>query len=227
MAAGVRQFEAVLEQGDRALGWTVARVPFDPAAAWPHMVRLRIRGEITGPLGGCTFRSSLFKTADGRAFCILVNRAMQQKSGLTLGTTAAFRLEADLAERPAELPEELDALLDEEELLRAWYERLTEYTRREIGKWICGVKGQEARLRRAMQMAERLLSTMEAEAELPPLIERAFRARPQARLGWAMMTETQRRAELMGVFYYQSPEAREKRIAKLCDVAEKRAGNTS
>ena len=238
MAGNARQFKAVLERGDRALGWTVARVPFDPSAAWSHMVRLRIRGEIEGPLGVHSFRSSLFKNVDGDGFCILVNRGMQREAGLALGAEAVFRLEADLDDRPAELPEDLAAMLDEEEGLRAWYERLTEYTRREIGKWVHGAKGesegepraetkrQEARLRRAIQMAERLLSTMEAETELPPLIERAFRARPRARLGWGRMTETQRRAQLMGVFYYQTPEARERRVAKLCEIAEQETGNT-
>jgi len=34
----------------------------------------------------------------------------------------------------------------------------------------------------------------------------------------------QRRGELMAVFYYQTPEARQKRVEKLCDAAEKRVG---
>jgi len=50
-----------------------------------------------------------------------------------------------------------------------------------------------------------------------------LRRRPKAKAGWAKMTPLQRRGELMAVFYYQTPEAREKRLAKLCDVAEKRA----
>jgi len=37
------------------------------------------------------------------------------------------------------------------------------------------------------------------------------------------MTPLQRRGELMAVFYYQASEAREKRVGKLCEVAEKRA----
>ena len=226
----MRRFRAVLERGDRALGWTVARVPFDPRAVWPKMVRLRVRGEIAGPQGGVTLRSSFFPNGsvapnacgDG-GFFVLVNRSMQQGSGSVLGMEAEFRLEPDLQERPAELPEELHALLDEAEGLRGWYESLTEYTRREIGRWIEGVKGDEARLHRAEQMAERMLSTMEAELELPPLFERAFRMRPRAREGWARMTPAQRQGELFAVFYYQNPESREKRLRKLLDAAERRA----
>ncbi len=222
MPAEARQFRAVLERGDRALGWTVARIPFDPHAAWPKMVRQRVCGVIAGPEGQASFRTSLFPFPGGGSYFLLVNRAMQQGAGVGLGTDAEFRLEADLEARPAELPEELDALLDEAEGLRAWYDELTEYTRRELGKWIAGVKGAEARLRRAEQVAERLLNTMEAEVELPPMIELAFRARPKARRGWESMTPAQRRGELMAVFYYQSPEAREKRLAKVLDAAERR-----
>ncbi len=222
MGDGVRQFRAVLERGDRALGWTVVRVPFDPRGAWPNMVRLRVCGSITGPRGGMRFRASFFPRPGGEGYLLLVNRAMQEGAGVVPGAEAASAVEADLEPRPAELPEELDMLLDEAEGLRAWYDELTEYMRREIGKWVCGVKGDEARLRRAQQVAERMLSTMEAEVELPPLIEKAFRARPKARIGWMAMTPAQRRGELMAVFYYQSTEAREKRLGKMLDLAERR-----
>jgi uncharacterized protein YdeI (YjbR/CyaY-like superfamily) len=133
-----------------------------------------------------------------------------------------FAVAPDLEPREAELPDELAALLEDEPGLRAWYGELSEYMRREIGKWVLGVKSEEARMRRAQQMAERLLATMEGERELPPVIAAAFRARPKARTGWAKMTPAQRRSELMAVFYYQTPEARRKRVEKLCDAAERR-----
>jgi hypothetical protein len=37
------------------------------------------------------------------------------------------------------------------------------------------------------------------------------------------MTPMQRRSELMAVFYYQMPEARERRVQKLVEAAERRA----
>jgi Domain of unknown function (DUF1905)/Bacteriocin-protection, YdeI or OmpD-Associated len=209
-----KQFRAVLEKGDRALGWTIARVPFEPA--WKEMVRLRVMGDVNG----FAFRTSLFPDPRG-GFYLLVNRAMQTGADARLGDLAEFRLEPDLEPREAELPDELAVLLEDEPGLMSWYGELSEYTRREIGKWVLGVKSDAARMRRAEQMAERLLATMEGERELPPVIEAAFRARPKARAGWKKMTETQRRNELMAVFYYQTPESRLKRVQKLCDDAEK------
>jgi hypothetical protein len=224
MAATTKKFKAALEPLGDTLGWTVAWLPFNPATAWKKMARLRVTVEV----GGEFFRTSLFAGSRlashprSEGFFLLVNKQMQRAAGAGVGALVDFAVAPDLATREAELPDELAALLDDEPGLRKWYDALSEYMRREIGKWVLGVKSGEARIRRAQQMAERLLATMEGERELPPVIEAAFRTRPKARAGWARMTEAQRRSELMAVFYYQTVEARLKRVQKLCDAAEKR-----
>ena len=218
MANRAKTFRSTLEHLAASLGWVIARVPFDPSEAWSKMIRLRVRGEING----FAFRTSLFPDSRGGSF-LLINRAMQKGANVRSGDAADFRLEPDLDARQAELPDELAALLDDEPGLREWYDELTEYTRREIGKWILSVKSDASRMNRAQQMAERLLSTMEAEIELPPLIATAFRKHPKARAGWEKMTPLQRRNELMAVFYYQTPDARQRRLDKLIEAAEKRA----
>ena len=210
MVYRARTFRAPLEQGSLALGWIIARVPFDPAEVWPKMIRLRVRGEING----FAFRTSLFPDPRG-GFYLLVNRVMQKVGGTHLGDTADFRLEPDLEPRSAELPDELAVLLDDEPGLRPWYDSLSEYTRREIGKWITSVKTDASRMKRAEQMAERLLATLEAEVDLPPIIVAAFRRNPKARAAWDSLTPLQRRNQLMAVFYYQTPEARERRVEKI------------
>jgi uncharacterized protein YdeI (YjbR/CyaY-like superfamily) len=210
MANRARTFRAPLEQGSLALGWIIARVPFEPTEVWPKMIRQRVRGEING----FGFRTSLFPDPRG-GFYLLVNRMMQKAAGAHLGDTADFRLEPDLDERAAELPDELAVLLDDEPGLRPLYDSLTEYTRREIGKWITSVKTDVSRMKRAEQMAERLLATMDAEVELPPLIAAAFRRNPKARAAWDRLTQLQRRQQLMAVFYYQTPDARERRVEKI------------
>jgi uncharacterized protein YdeI (YjbR/CyaY-like superfamily) len=210
MAHRARTFRATLEHGSQALGWTIARIPFEPSQAWPKMIRLRVRGEINR----FAFRTSLFPDPRG-GFYLLVNRSMQKGADAHAGDSAEFRLEPDLDARAPELPDELAILLDDEPGLRPWYDSLTEYTRREIGKWIFGVKTDAARMKRAEQMAERLLSTMEAEIELPPAIAMALRRSPKARANWDKMTPLQRRGQLLAIFYYQTPDARQRRIDKL------------
>jgi uncharacterized protein YdeI (YjbR/CyaY-like superfamily) len=219
VADRAKRFKAVLEPLGDGLGWVVAWLPFDAAKAWKKMVRLRV----TVDVGGEIFRTSLFAGARRAGHFVLVNKKMQQAADAGVGTMVEFTIAPDLEPREAELPVELAVLLEDEPGLREWYDELTEYMRREIGKWVMEPSSEAARLRRAEQMAERLLATMEGECELPPVIAAAFRMRPRARVGWGKMTGTQRRNALMAVFYYQTPEARQKRVEKMCDEAEKRA----
>ena len=209
----VKQFRAVLEQMGGGLGWTVARVPFDVKTAWKQMVRLRVKVEV----GGEVFRTSLFVDSTHGGHLILVNKKMQKAAGVGLGGMLDLAVEPDLDEREVGLPEEMEKIFRKEKTLAKWFSTLSDAQRREIGKWVVGVKSEEARHRRAEQMAERLMLAMEGEKVLPPVIDVAFRANPRARKGWEAMTVTQRRGHLLGVFYYQSPEAREKRVGKVVE----------
>ncbi len=203
----------MLEPLQGGLGWVVARLPFDVDKAWKKMVRLRVKVEV----GDQVFRTSLFPDAKRGGHFVLVNKKMQKAAGGGVGAMVDFAIAPDLEERTPHVPPELAKLLKTQKRLAKWFEGLSEPTRWEIAKWIDGVKSGEARQRRVEQLAERLMLTMEGEKELPPVIEVAFRRIPAARKGWDAMTKLQRRSHLMGVFYYRSPEAREKRVRKLVE----------
>jgi hypothetical protein len=93
-------------------------------------------------------------------------------------------------------------------------------TRKEIAAWITDVKSTEARARRADLIAARLLATMEGERELPPILQVAFAHNARAREGWERVSLSRRRGHLLGIFYYRSPEARARRIAKAIEDAQ-------
>ena len=223
-AGSAQTFRATLEPDHTSLKWVIARLPFDIADTWSEMRRLRVRGEINGN----PFRTSLFPLRAGQSgHFLLVNKRMQAAAGVHVGMQTDFVLEPDLEDRSAALPPELlSAFEDDRDLLR-FTEALSESTRREIGKWIAGVKGPDARHRRAAQMAERLLLAMEGERETPPVLDLLFRTNPRARSGWAAMTPTQRRSHLLGIFYYQTREARarrgEKAVTDALRIAQKTA----
>ena len=138
-----------------------------------------------------------------------------------------IRLEPDLEERAAVIPPELAAALKGDRRLPKWFAGLSHSTRKEIGAWVSEPKGDAARRQRAERMAERLLLTLEGETELPPILHAAFLRQPRARRGWEAMTPTQRRGHLMGIFYYQSVEARERRAAKAIEEALSVAARSS
>jgi uncharacterized protein YdeI (YjbR/CyaY-like superfamily) len=214
-----KRFRAVIEPLQGGLGWVVARLPFDVDDAWPKMVRLRVKVEV----GGEVFRTSLFPDAHRGGHFVLVNKKMQKAAGAKVGAMVDFAIAPDLEERTPTVPPELAKLLKTEKKLARWYEGLSEPIRWEIAKWIDGVKSAEARQRRAEQIAERLMLTMEGEKELPPVLEVAFRRVPAARKGWEVMTKVQRRSNLLAIFYYQSPEARDKRVRKVVEDCLKAA----
>ena len=209
-----KTFKATLERIQSRLGWTIIRIPFDVGKVWGTRGQLRVKGEING----FAFRNSLFP-ARGGGHILLVNKAMQRGADVRQGMAAQFRLAPDLAERVAIIPAEFKRFLKEDAVLRKWYDALNFSTRSEIGKWIVQVKSPEARQRRAEQMAERLLLVMEAEHELPPVLQVAFAREPRALEGWKQMSPLLRRRHLFGIFYYRAPDSRARRIEKTLQEA--------
>lgn len=204
-----KSFKATLERMVSNLGWVIIRIPLDVPKVWGTRGALKVKGEING----FAFRTSLFPTGKGYHY-LLVNKKMQAGACVAAGNSAHFRLEPDLEKRVVTMPKELAHILNEDRTFRRWFDQLNYSTQ----KWICDnaaqVKSPAARVRRAEQVAEQLFSTMEAERELPPVLKLAFARDPRAFAGWQRMSPTHRRGNLLAIFYYRSPQARDRRIAK-------------
>ena len=210
-----KTFTALLEPDGTQLRWVIARVPFDIAVAWPERRGRRVRGDIEG----FEFRTSLFPDPRGKGQILLVNKKMQAGAHARAGDEVRIRLEPDLEERPSHVPSELERILKSDRALKKWFEVLSPSMRREIGKWIDEAKNAEVRQKRAEKIAERMMQAMEGEHEPPPILRRIFQRDPRAVAGWNLLTATQRRHQLLGIFYYESIDARERRAQKAVDLA--------
>jgi uncharacterized protein YdeI (YjbR/CyaY-like superfamily) len=204
-----KKFRGVLQPDNTPLNWVIVKVPFDPAKAWPVRNRMRVKGTING----FPFRTSLFGSAKG-GHVLLVNKQMQKGAGVTLGGMAQIILEPDLEERSAAVPAELQLILNQDRALKKWFSQLSYSARKYIQDAINAGKSPRARQELSEQVAERMLLAMEGERELPPILQLAFRRQPRALAGWNAMTPIQRRSHLLGIFYYKSPESRQKRADK-------------
>ena len=209
-----QRFRSMLVPDGTNLKWVVARVPFSPTKVWKTRNRMRVKGAING----FAFRTSLFGSAE-KGYVVLVNKTMQKGAQAYPGEMAEFTLEPDLEERTATVPLELAKLLKQDKAVARWFEALSYSIRKYIGDSVSKPKSLEARQRQAEQMVERIMLAMEGEQVLPPILQVAFRRAPRARDGWEAMTPVQRRGHLLGIFYYQSPEARERRAQKAVDEA--------
>jgi uncharacterized protein YdeI (YjbR/CyaY-like superfamily) len=218
-ASAAQHFEAQLERLRSRLNWIVIHVPLDAATVWGLRGQIKVKGEING----FAFRSSLFAKRDGGHF-LLINKRMQKEARAYEGGVARFRLELDREERSVAMPTELKRILSKDlggegRAVLRWCDGLNHSTRSDIAKWIAEPKSAAARVRRAEQLAERLLNVMEAERELPPVLQVSFSRHPKARAGWGLMSASRRRGHLFGIFYYRTPDARGRRIDKMLDDA--------
>ena len=208
-----KSFHATLERMQSNLGWVIISIPFDVKKTWGAS-RVKVRGEVNGH----AFRTSLFPQKNGEHF-LLVNKKIQKGARIAPGSTAEFHLEPDTAPRIVSIPAELEAIFKQSRRLRSWFDALSYSYRNEISRRIAEPKSKDSRKKRAEQMAERLLETIEAERDLPPLIQTALAKSRVAREGWERMTPIQRRSHLMGIFYYRTPDARACRLQKAMEAA--------
>ncbi len=218
----VKKFDAIPERTGNRLNWVIIHVPLDVFKVWGTRAQLKVNGEING----FAFRSAIFPTRAGVHF-LIVNKRMQAGGKTQPGMKAHFRLEPDTAPRDTAPPAEFVRVLAGSKRLQKYYLSFNDSTRHWIARWIADGKQSATRVRRSEQMAERLLETMEAERELPPLLQIAMAQNPKAHAGWKLMSPAHRRSHLLGIFYYRNPESRARRLAKAVEemlaYSEKRA----
>lgn len=207
--SSARTFKATLRPDGTGLQWTVVSVPRAVVEALGGGKRPRVRGEING----FAFRTSLFSDGKGN-FTLLVNKRMQAAAEVSLGSMASIRLEPDEEERTVSTPAELKKAMAGCAGLRKYHDGQTYSFRKFVADMVTQPKSAEARTNQAERLAELMLSMMEGEKEPPPILQAAFARQPLAKKGWEMMTDVQRRGHLWGIFYYKSPESRQKRADK-------------
>jgi len=207
-----KSFKATLTHSSSSMPWVVIRVPFSVAKVWGVRGVLRVQGEING----FAFRTSLFPTREGHHFMI-VNKQMQKNGHVSPGMDAHFTLQPDTEKREAPAAPELDRVLRQSKALRKFFQSLSPALRRDMARFVAGAKQADTRARRAEQLAERLMETMEAEIELPPMIRQVMARNPPAAEGWQRLSRSRRRWHLFGIFHSRTFEARMRRIEKVVE----------
>lgn len=212
-----QRFRALLETAGSGPRFVIARLPFLPEKVWKNRPGKRVKGTING----LAFRATLFGSA-AKGYGLVVNKTLQKSAHAFPGKMADFVLEPDLEQPTATVPPELAKLMKQDRALARWFETLSPGIRKYYCDSVCQPKSPEARRRRAEKFSECMMLAMEGEETLPPILQVAFRQAPLARKGWEAMTKLQRRNHLLGIFYYQSPEARERRTQRMVAEALRR-----
>ena len=203
-------FGAKLEATGTSLHWLIVRVPVDLRKAWPMWKSRRVFGEING----FAFKTALIPAGKGEGFTLIVNRKMRAGAEAQAGDTVRVRLAPDLGELVIDAPAELAKILKSDRALKKFFEEMSPSLRKGFAGLVGDGKTKETRQKRAEAMAEALMMAMEGEWEPPPILRVAFQRQPEAERGWKLMTPTQRRNHLLGIFFVQTVEGREKRAAR-------------
>jgi len=205
-----KSFRVALEATGTSLRWVIARVPIDLKKAWPAWKSRRVFGEING----FAFKTALIPGTKGQGHILIVNKKMQSGASVRAGQRALIKLAPDLGELVIDLPLEFSKILKSDRSLKKWFDAISPSMRKGLTNFIADAKTPETRQKRAEAMAESLMLAMEGEVEPPPILRAAFQRQPEARRGWNLMTSTQRKNHLLGIFYSQTVEGRERRAAK-------------
>lgn len=205
-----QSFRATLEATGTSLRWVIARVPIDLKKAWPAWKSRRVCGEING----FAFKTALIPGPRGQGHVLIVNKKMQSGARVRVGECALIKLAPDLGKLVIDLPPEFAKILKSDRSLKKWFDAISPSMRKGLTNFIADAKTPETRQKRAESMAESLMLAMEGELEPPPILRAAFQRQPEARRGWNLMTPTQRKNHLLGIFYSQTIEGRERRAAK-------------
>jgi uncharacterized protein YdeI (YjbR/CyaY-like superfamily) len=214
-----QRFRVLLETAGSGPRFVIARLPFLPQKVWKNRPGKRVKGTING----LAFRATLFGSA-AKGYGLVVNKTLQKSAHAYAGKMVDFVLEPDLEQPTVTVPPELAKVMKQDRELGRWFQTLSPGMRKYYCDSVCQPKSPDARLRRAEKFAECMMLAMEGEETLPPILQLAFRQAPLARKGWEAMTKLQRRNHLLGIFYYQSPEARERRAQRVVADALQRAG---
>jgi uncharacterized protein YdeI (YjbR/CyaY-like superfamily) len=199
-----KTFSAILEQRmGKSVRYAAITIPFDSAKLWKSRRQLRVKGEING----FPFRTSLLPTGDGRHLMV-VNKAMQKGAKVSPGMEARFRMELDTEERIVPVVTELETALKASRQLEKFFASLSPSTKRGLAQFVADGKQPATRIRRAERIAERLMETMDAERDLPPLIRQALAQKPKAAEIWHRMSPSHRRRYLLMTFHYRDPRSR-------------------
>lgn len=205
-----KSFRATLEATGTSLHWVILRIPIDLKKAWPMWKSRRVSGEING----FAFKTALLPAANRQGFTLIVNKKMQAGARARAGDTAQIRLAPDLGELVIDMPIEFARILKSDRALKKFFDAMSPSMRKGFTNFIADAKSAETRQKRSEAMAESLMLAMEGEVEPPPILRAAFQRQPEARRGWDLMTASQRKRHLLGIFYPQTVEGREKRTAR-------------
>ena len=195
-----KTFEAVLERTPDRLRWVIAACPSTPPKSGASAASSRIQGEING----FAFRSTLFPDRQRQS---LPDRQQENAVWRKDRAGAHGEISSAAGHRAAKALERRKSCCvswDNRSGCSSSLNRSIHRGGMRLPNGLPSAKARRARQRRSQQIAERLMETMEAERELPPIMQLAFRQNPEPPNNGSACLPSHRRAHLLSIFHYRT-----------------------
>ncbi len=144
----MREFKAKIQAADK--GGAFVEIPFDVEKEYGKK-RVKIKATIDGE----PYQGSLVKYGTPYHMLIIL-KGIRAKIGKQPGDTVSITLEEDNTPRVVEIPEDVQAKLNEHPREKAFFESMSYTHKKEYIQWITGAKKEETRERRKDKMIELL-----------------------------------------------------------------------
>jgi len=146
-------FQARLAAHGPGGAWVFLPIPFDVQAVFGSKGQV----PVAGTLNGAAFRNVLLPEGDG-THRMAVNKALRQAAAAQAGDIVSVVMAPDLAERPVDIPAELQVLLAGDATLQACFASLAPSHRREFSDWVGAAKKPQTRMDRAAKAVPMILA---------------------------------------------------------------------
>jgi len=144
-------FRAVLRREGGKGSWITLIAPFRVEEVFGTRARVPVKGTING----VAFRNSLMPTGDGTHY-LVVNGALREAAGADIGDDVEVVLELDTRPRMIDVPRNLAAAIERDEVARDYFEHLAPSHQREYAGFVAEAKKPETQAKRVKQTVAKL-----------------------------------------------------------------------
>ena len=135
-------------------GYYTCIVPV-PSHLVEEVVKLVGHKRIIGQVNGVYFRRALVSMMEG-GHGIIIGKELREKANIKNGSALNITFESDPEPDQVDIPEELEALLDQDELAAQGWKRQTPGTQRGVAYFISQAKRVDTRVDRTLKIGEHL-----------------------------------------------------------------------
>lgn len=145
------QYTTTIEMMERGMRWHVAYIPDNVV----EELDIKPTTRVVGSINKVPFRLAALSDGNGRYY-ITLGQQLRRPAKCKLGSIVHIQLEIDPKPDFIDIPEEMEAALDQDDEAREVFEGFTPGVKRSIMHYVNSAKRVDTRINRALQLCEKM-----------------------------------------------------------------------